>query len=155
MSEAEQESQGAGGEAVEQDDLLAQIVAASGRKQESQQKQIRQQAEEFARQIASEHAIGEDAIKAIDSAVARIDQLLSSQLNEVLHHEKFQQLEGTWRGLHYLVNQSETGQSLKIKAINVSKRDLLKDLQNASEFDQSAMFKKIYEEEAERLEKGG
>jgi type VI secretion system protein ImpC len=73
--------------------------------------------------------------------------LISLQLNEVLHHEAFQKLEGTWRGLKYLLDQSETGEGLKIKILNSSKKELLKDLQRAPEFDQSAMFKKVYEEE--------
>ncbi|MBN1442859.1 MAG: type VI secretion system contractile sheath large subunit [Planctomycetes bacterium] len=148
MTDAEQErAQGSAAEAVTTESLLDQIVHSSGRRTKEQQLAVRSQAEEFARQIAQEYAVGADAVKAIDSAIARLDQLLSAQLNEVLHNEKFQQLEATWRGLSYLVSQSETGEQLKIKVINISKRDLLKDLQNAAEFDQSAMFKKIYEEE--------
>ena len=65
----------------------------------------------------------------------------------MIHHEKFQQLESTWRGLKYLVSRTETSVNLKIKVLNASKKDLLRDLQRASEFDQSAMFKKVYEEE--------
>jgi type VI secretion system protein ImpC len=68
-------------------------------------------------------------------------------VNEILHHPSFQKLEGTWRGIKYLLDQSETNEMLKIKVLNVSKKELLKDLQRASEFDQSAMFKKVYEEE--------
>ncbi|MDT8273412.1 MAG: type VI secretion system contractile sheath large subunit, partial [Desulfomonilia bacterium] len=68
-------------------------------------------------------------------------------LNEVMHHSDFQKLEGSWRGLNYLVNQSETGESLKIRVMNIAKNDLLKDMEKASEFDQSTLFKKIYEEE--------
>jgi type VI secretion system protein ImpC len=64
-----------------------------------------------------------------------------------MHHPDFQKLEGSWRGLKYLLNNSETGTQLKIKVLNVSKKDLLKDLQKAPEFDQSALFKKVYEEE--------
>ena len=58
-----------------------------------------------------------------------------------------QKLEGSWRGLHYLVQQSETSTQLKLRVLNVSKRDLLRDLERAVEFDQSALFKKVYEEE--------
>jgi type VI secretion system protein ImpC len=64
-----------------------------------------------------------------------------------MHSQEFQKMEGSWRGLHYLVNQSETSTSLKIKVMNVTKRELLNDLKNCSEFDQSNMFKKVYEEE--------
>src|SRR5215213_7562993 len=80
-----------------------------------------------------------------------IDQKLSTQLNEVMHHPAFQKLEGTWRGLHYLVNQSETGEALKIRVLNVKKEELFKDLEKAVEFDQSQLFKKIYEEEYGQL----
>jgi type VI secretion system protein ImpC len=68
-------------------------------------------------------------------------------LNEVMHAPEFQRREATWRGLHYLVQQSETGTMLKIRTFNISKKDLLKDLERAAEFDQSAMFKQIYEGE--------
>ncbi|HXN49321.1 MAG TPA: type VI secretion system contractile sheath large subunit [Bryobacteraceae bacterium] len=83
----------------------------------------------------------------INARIAQIDHLLSLQLNEVLHHPSFQKLEGTWRGLRYMMDQSETSVMLKIKVLNCSKRELLRDLQRAAEFDQSAAFKKIYEEE--------
>jgi type VI secretion system protein ImpC len=76
-----------------------------------------------------------------------IDQKLSTQLNEIMHNAAFQKLEGTWRGLHYLVNQTETGDSLKIRVLNATKQELIKDLESAVEFDMSELFKKIYEEE--------
>ena len=79
--------------------------------------------------------------------IKEIDELISTQLNEVMHAPEFQKLEGSWRGLNYFVMNTETGTSLKIKVMNVSKKDLLKDLQKAVEFDQSTVFKKIYEEE--------
>ncbi len=83
--------------------------------------------------------------------IGEIDKRLSAQLNEVMHHPEFQKLEGTWRGLHYLVHQSETGENLKIRVLNVRKEELLKDLEKAAEFDQSTLFKKIYEEEYGQL----
>jgi len=91
--------------------------------------------------------INRDTETMINARIAQIDHLLSLQLNEILHHPEFQKLEGSWRGLQYLMKQSETGTMLKIKVLNVSKKDLLRDLQRAPEFDQSALFKKIYEEE--------
>ncbi|MBL0898780.1 MAG: type VI secretion system contractile sheath large subunit [Gemmatimonadaceae bacterium] len=91
--------------------------------------------------------INRDTETMINARIAQIDHLLSLQLNEILHHAEFQKLEGSWRGLQYLMKQSETGTMLKIKVLNVSKKDLLRDLQRAPEFDQSALFKKIYEEE--------
>ncbi|HUO31212.1 MAG TPA: type VI secretion system contractile sheath large subunit [Bryobacteraceae bacterium] len=91
--------------------------------------------------------IARDAEMMINARIAQIDHLVSLQLNEVMHHAAFQKLEGTWRGVKYLMDQSETGVMLKIKVLNVGKKDLLKDLQRAPEFDQSALFKKVYEEE--------
>jgi type VI secretion system protein ImpC len=88
-----------------------------------------------------------DTESMINARIAQIDHLLSIQLNEIMHHADFQKLEATWRGLKYLLAQSETSAMLKIKVLNVSKKELLRDLQRAAEFDQSAMFKKVYEEE--------
>src|SRR5690349_7902546 len=91
--------------------------------------------------------IARDAEMMINSRIAQIDHLVSLQLNEIMHHPTFQKLEGSWRGLKYLMDQSETGTMLKIKVMNCGKTELLKDLQKAPEFDQSALFKKVYEEE--------
>jgi len=91
--------------------------------------------------------VSKDAEVMITARIAQIDHLVSLQLNEVLHAKEFQKLEGTWRGLKYLMDQSETSDKLKIKVLNVNKKELLRDLQRAPEFDQSAMFKKVYEEE--------
>jgi type VI secretion system protein ImpC len=85
--------------------------------------------------------------RTIDKAIAAIDQKMSAQLNAVMHNEKFLKLEGSWRGLHHLVMNSETGTSLKIKVLNMTKRELNRDLTKAVEFDQSQLFKKIYENE--------
>jgi type VI secretion system protein ImpC len=103
---------------------------------------------EFVAQIIQGHmTLSRDAEATINARIAQIDHLLSLQLNEVLHHETFQKLEGSWRGLKYMMDQSETSDMLKIKVLNVTKKELLRDLQRAPEFDQSAMFKKVYEEE--------
>jgi type VI secretion system protein ImpC len=91
--------------------------------------------------------LSKDAEATISARLAQIDRLISIQLNEVMHHAAFQKLEATWRGIKYLMDQSETNDMLKIKVLNVSKKDLLRDLQRAPEFDQSALFKKVYEEE--------
>jgi type VI secretion system protein ImpC len=91
--------------------------------------------------------VSRDAEASINARIAQIDHLISLQLNEVLHHPQFQKLEGAWRGLKYLIDHSECTDMLKIKVLNVSKKELLRDLQRAPEFDQSALFKKVYEEE--------
>jgi type VI secretion system protein ImpC len=91
--------------------------------------------------------IARDTDAMINARIAQIDHLLSLQLNEIIHAPEFQKLEGSWRGLKYLINNSETSDQLKIKVLNVSKKELLRDLQRAPEFDQSNLFKKVYEEE--------
>ncbi len=103
---------------------------------------------EFISQILEgEMTVSKDTETMINARIAQIDHLISLQLNEVMHASEFQKLEGSWRGLKYLLDNSETGTQLKIKVLNVSKKELLRDLQRAPEFDQSAVFKKIYEEE--------
>lgn len=97
--------------------------------------------------LAGTVTLSKDLAASIDARVAELDRLLSDQLNVIMHHPDFQRLEAAWRGLKYLVDQSETGPMLKIKVLNASKRDLVKDFRSAPEFDQSALFKKIYEEE--------
>jgi type VI secretion system protein ImpC len=91
--------------------------------------------------------VSKDAEIMINARIAQIDHLLSLQINEVLHHPAFQKLEASWRGLRHLVSQTETGTLIKIRVMNCTKKDLLRDLQRAPEFDQSAFFKKVYEEE--------
>ena len=81
--------------------------------------------------------------------IAAIDEKLTEQINLIMHHEDFQQLEGAWRGLHHLVNNTETDEMLKIRVFNVSKKDLGKTLKKfkGTAWDQSPLFKKLYEEE--------
>lgn len=83
----------------------------------------------------------------VNAAIAAIDQLMSKQLSAIMHHEKLQKLEGSWRGLNHLIMNSETSTQLKIKMLNLSKKELSRDLEKAVEFDQSQIFKKIYESE--------
>ncbi|MCH9672308.1 MAG: type VI secretion system contractile sheath large subunit [Gammaproteobacteria bacterium] len=85
--------------------------------------------------------------KTVSNAIAALDEKLSVQLGAIMHAPEFRKLEGTWRGLNYLVMNSETSSSLKLKVLNVPKRELSKDLERAVEFDQSQLFKKIYENE--------
>ncbi|MBD8563554.1 type VI secretion system contractile sheath large subunit [Oxalobacteraceae sp. CFBP 8763] len=83
----------------------------------------------------------------IDARVAELDAMISRQLSAIMHAPEFQKLEGSWTGLNYLVKNTSTGQNLKIKMLNATKKELVKDFQSALEFDQSTMFKKVYEEE--------
>lgn len=83
----------------------------------------------------------------LDARVAELDRLISVQLSEVMHHPEFQKLESTWTGLHYLCKQTSTGANLKIQLFNATKQELIKDFKTAIDFDQSVLFKKVYEEE--------
>ncbi len=129
--------------------LLDQIVD-QGRfgKEAVARERGRDMVKEFVAQVLEgEMKLSRDADATINSRVAQIDHLISLQLNEILHHPAFQKLEASWRGIKYMMDQSETSSMLKIRVLNVSKKELLRDLQRAPEFDQSVMFKKVYEDE--------
>ena len=99
--------------------------------------------------LASTQLISTDVVQSIEAMIAEIDKKLSEQINAIMHHPDFQQLESAWRGLHYLVSNSETDEMLKIRVFNVSKKDLHKTLKRykGAAWDQSPVFKKLYEEE--------
>ena len=112
----------------------------------------RNRAEELLRTLTQEALKGtvtwdKDVSRTINAGIAAIDRAISKQLAAVMHQAEFQKLEGTWRGLNHLVMNSETSTQLKLKVLNVSKRELFKDLDKAVEFDQSQLFKKLYENE--------
>jgi type VI secretion system protein ImpC len=135
-------------EQVAESSLLDQIIEKGRFSDPTARERGKNLVKEFVAQVLEgSMTLGRDADQMISARVAQIDHLISLQLNEVLHNPAFQKLEGTWRGLKYLLDQSETGTQLKIRVLNASKKDLLRDLQRAPEFDQSAMFKKVYEEE--------
>jgi type VI secretion system protein ImpC len=130
--------------------LLDQIVEEGrlGRGDASAQQRGKDLVKQFVAEVLEgSMTVTTDTEAMINKRIAQIDELLSEQLNEILHTPAFQKLEGTWRGMKYLLSQTETSERLKIKVLNVSKPELLRDLQRASEFDQSALFKKVYEEE--------
>ncbi len=129
---------------------LLDTIVEEGRmgKDEGARERGKDLVKEFVAQVLDgSMTVTKDAETMINQRIAQIDHLLSIQVNEIMHHASFQKLEASWRGLKYLLDQSETNDKLKIKVLNVSKRELLKDLQRAPEFDQSALFKKVYEEE--------
>ena len=97
--------------------------------------------------------IGSDVLVSIEAMIAEIDKKLSEQVNAILHHADFQQLESAWRGLHYLVNNTETDETLKIKVFNISKAEVGKTLKRykGTAWDQSPLFKKIYTEEYDQF----
>lgn len=136
--------------AVETEKGLLDQIVEQGRFGRDEQSRTRGKdlVKEFVAQfLEGSMTLSRDSEQMINARIAQIDHLISLQLNEVMHNPAFQKLEATWRGLKYLVSNSETSDMLKIKIFNASKKDLLRDLQRASEFDQSAMFKKVYEEE--------
>src|SRR4051812_22635421 len=149
MAEKAQQQESQAQEQVQEVSLLDQILTEGKMARDDyQREQAKDMIGEFVNQVMSgELTMSKNMDLAINSRIAEIDRLLSAQLNEVMHHEDFQKLEGSWRGLHQLVMNSETSPMLKIRVMSVNKKDLLKDLERAVEFDQSALFKKIYEEE--------
>lgn len=130
-------------------EVIDQIITETGiGRDECERAQSRQQILTLVEEVMKGTLrVSKDLEATIAARIADIDWLLSAQLNVIMHTPEFQKLEGSWRGLHYLVMQSETGTTLKIRALNLSKDELRKDLEKAVEFDQSALFKKIYEEE--------
>lgn len=150
MAKAESQQASGAQESVEQEvDLLDQIVD-EGRFGEEER--AKERGKGLVKQFVSEVlegtiTVSPDTESMLNARIAEIDRLISAQLNEIMHHEEFQRLESTWRGLKHLLDESETGTQLKIKVFNAQKKELLRDLQRAPEFDQSALFKKIYEQE--------
>jgi type VI secretion system protein ImpC len=129
--------------------LLDEVITETriGRDDEQREQSRRQIATLVEEVMKGSVRVSKDIEAMIHARIADIDALLSRQLNEVMHSEDFQKLEASWRGLHYLVDQSETSTTLKIRVLNVAKDDLRRDLERAAEFDQSALFTKVYEQE--------
>jgi len=149
MSAAEQLAQDAPQAAEAPASLLDTIISESKVAQSDTEKgYARDLIGELASQVlAGAITVSKDLLASMDARISELDALISSQLNEIMHHPDFQKLEGSWRGLKHLVMESETSTQLKIKVFNATKKDLVKDFRTAPEFDQSALFKKIYEEE--------
>ena len=126
--------------------LEKEFKPKSDRAQEAVENAVKTLAEQA---LAETGLISDDAIKSIDSIIAEIDKKLSEQVNQIIHQDDFQQLEGSWRGLHHLVNNTETDEMLKIRVMNISKKELHKTLKKykGTAWDQSPIFKKVYEEE--------
>jgi type VI secretion system protein ImpC len=146
--ESQGQTQGSAEVVVEGQALLDKILDQGRWKDPAGRSMARDIIGEFAKQVLEgEITVAKDTETMINARIAEIDALLSAQLNEIMHAAEFQKLESSWRGLHYLVDKSETGTLLKLRVLNVTKQELSKDLEKAVEFDQSAMFKKVYEEE--------
>ncbi len=115
---------------------------------ENQRPFARNMVTEFVNQVLEQGTVvSNDTVAFINQRILELDDLIANQLNEFMHDPAFQKLEGSWRGLSYLVMNTETAVHLKLRLMNITKKELLDDLEKAVEFDQSQMFKKIYEEE--------
>ena len=103
--------------------------------------------------LASTFTMSDDAYKSIEAIIGAIDKKLSEQINLILHHEDFQKLESAWRGLHHLVSNTETDEKLRIRVMDVSKEELRRTLRRYKGigWDQSPLFKRLYEEEYGQL----
>jgi type VI secretion system protein ImpC len=146
MAKTQAESQASS--AVAEEGFLDQIIKATKPRSDAQIDSARRTLQEFVGQLLQPGAaVSKDVEKTINFWIAEIDKKISAQLNEIMHKPEFQKLEASWRGLFYLVDKTETSTTLKIRVMNASKKDLLKDLEKAAEFDQSGLFKKIYSEE--------
>src|SRR5262245_12273188 len=145
MAAEQQKAQATTATTTEGASLLDQVLATTKQTERSR-------AEDLLRALTDEALKGtvtwsRNVTQTINQGIAAIDKAMSTQLAAVMHHPDLQKLEGSWRGLHHLVMNSETGAQLKIRVLNISKRDLFKDLDKAVEFDQSQTFKKLYENE--------
>ncbi len=134
-------------ELSEFDQLLSkEFKPKSDRQAESIKAAVKTLAEQA---ISQSTVISDDALESIEAMIAEIDSKLTEQLNAILHHPDFQKLEGTWRGLHHLVSNTETDEFLKIRVMNISKKDVGKTMKKYSgaKWDQSPLFKRLYEDE--------
>jgi type VI secretion system protein ImpC len=153
MAEAKQEK--VAGAAVQEADQFAALLQKefkpkTDRARAEVENAVRTLAEQALRETT---VVSDDVIGTIKAIIAEIDKMLSDQVNQIIHHERFQQVESAWRGLHHLVSNTETDEMLKIRVMNISKKDLGKTLKKykGTAWDQSPLFKKLYEQEYGQL----
>jgi type VI secretion system protein ImpC len=135
---------------LEGNDLASLLQKEFKPKTDDAKSAVEQAVQTLAQQALSQtQIIGKDVFATIQAMIAAIDEKLNEQVNKIIHQPDFQKLESAWRGLHYLVNNTETDEQLKIKVFNVTKPELAKSLKRFKgvAWDQSPLFKKIYEEE--------
>ncbi|MDB4982867.1 MAG: impC [Myxococcales bacterium] len=154
MAEQEKTAEGAAATTTETNEfaslLQKNFKPQSDRAREEVENAVRTLAQHA---LESSKVIGNDVIESINALIGQIDKKLSEQINAIMHHADFQALESAWRGLHFLVNNTETDEMLKIRVLNISKKDLGKTLKRykGTNWDQSPIFKKLYEEEFGQL----
>jgi type VI secretion system protein ImpC len=150
MADEARESQGQQAQALTTDEFATLLTKEFKPKSERAKEAVTSAVQTLAETVMQDAVtISDDVVATIQSIIAEIDKRLSDQINMILHHEDFQKLEGAWRGLHHLVNNTETDEMLKIRVMNISKKDLHKTLKKfkGTSWDQSPVFKKMYEEE--------
>lgn len=150
MAELERQGSALAGVTLEGNDFASLLKKEFKPKTDEAKSAVEQAVQTLAQQaLANTNILSGDAIRSIEAMIAALDRKLTEQVNHIIHHEDFQKLESSWRGLHYLVNNTETDEQLKIRVLNVSKQDLAKTLKRfkGTAWDQSPLFKKLYEEE--------
>ncbi|MBL0419612.1 type VI secretion system contractile sheath large subunit [Ramlibacter sp. AW1] len=150
MAEAQTSSSSLPGVSLEGNDLSALLQREFKPKTEEARSAVEQAVQTLAQQALSQtQLISGDVTRTIEGMIAAIDRKLSEQVNAIIHHPDFQKLEGAWRGLHHLVNNTETDEMLRIRVMNISKQELQKTLKRfkGANWDQSPLFKRIYNEE--------
>jgi type VI secretion system protein ImpC len=154
VAEAKEQAQGGATATVEANEfgslLKKEFKPQTDRAQQEVEVAVRTLAEQA---LVGTKLISNDVVQTIERLIAEIDRKLSEQINLIMHNEEFQKLEGAWRGLHHLVNNTESDEMLKIRVMNISKKDLHKNLKKfkGAAWDQSPIFKKLYEEEYGQL----
>jgi type VI secretion system protein ImpC len=146
--------QAAGTKTAETSDFSALLQKEFKPKSDRAREEVETAVRTLAAQVLEDQdLIADDAVNSINAIVAEIDRKLAEQVNLIIHNAQFQALESSWRGLHYLINNTETDEMLKIKVFNISKKELGKTLKKfkGTAWDQSPIFKKVYETEYGQL----
>jgi len=154
MAKAKSQEKQAQTETIESDDFASLLQQEFKPKSDRAKEEVESAVQTLAQQVMEGEALlADDVIGTINAIIAEIDAKLTEQINHIMHHEDFRKLEGAWRGLHHLVNNTETDEMLKIRVMNVTKKELGKTLKKykGTAWDQSPLFKKIYEEEYGQL----
>jgi type VI secretion system protein ImpC len=154
MAQEQAVAEAAVGQAADAGDFAALLNKAFKPKTDRAREDVEAAVRTLSAQVLAQTGlVAEDSKQTINALIAEIDRKLSEQINLILHHEDFQKLEGAWRGLHHLVTNSETDTMLKIRVFNITKKELAKTLKRykGTAWDQSPLFKKVYEEEYGQL----
>jgi type VI secretion system protein ImpC len=154
MAQVKEDQAAAAGQTTETSEFSALLQKEFKPKSDRAREEVETAVRTLAAQVLEDKdLIADDAVNSINAIVAEIDRKLAEQINLIMHNPQFQALEGSWRGLHYLINNTETDEMLKIKVFNISKKDLAKTLKKykGTAWDQSPIFKKVYELEYGQL----